>query len=50
MGGEPGGVDLFEAVGRAYLRVALQDAGAVLIDVPAYVDAQHLAAEVSRSY
>lgn len=49
-GGEPGGVDLFEAVGRAYLRVALEDACAVLVDVPVYVDAEHLATEVSRLY
>ena len=48
--GEPGGVYAGEAFGRLDLRVALQDACAVLVDVPAYVDAEHLATEVSRSY
>ena len=41
--GEPGGVDLCKAVFRTDLGVALEDAGAVLVDVPAYIDSEHLA-------
>ena len=44
-GVEPGGVDFGEAVVGPHLRIALQDAGAVLVDVPAYVDAEHLSVE-----
>ena len=42
---KPVGIDLFEAVGRTDLRIALEDAGTVLIDVPADVDSQHLSVE-----
>ena len=38
---EPFGVDHCEAVFRADVRVALKDAGAVLIDIPAYIDSGH---------
>ena len=43
--GKPLGVDLCEAVFRADVRVALEDACAVLIDIPTDVDSQHLAVE-----
>ena len=42
---EPVGVDSCESVGWFYLRVALEDAGAVLIYVPTYVNSVHLTAE-----
>jgi len=42
---KPVGVDSCESVGWFDLWVALEDAGTVLIDIPAYVDSLHLAVE-----
>ena len=43
--GEPVGVDAGEAFGGFDLGVAVEDGFAVLVDVPAYVYAEHRAAE-----
>lgn len=43
--GEPVGVDAGEAFGGFDLGVAVEDGFAVLVDVPTYVYAEHLAAE-----